>query len=94
MLTINNENYELSGYTGSSINFDDNYDYKLNIFSRDIKSSSTTEGGTIVNESVITYSLQFEAPSGINESKLYNLTFWSKDDKSTGLSLILELLEK
>lgn len=90
-LTINNEDYELSEYVDSSITFDDKY--TLNIFSRDIKSTSTTEDNTIVNESAITYSLQFEADE-INESKLYNLTFSSKDDKSTGLSLILELLEK
>lgn len=94
MLTINNKDYELSEHVNSSIAFDDYEDYVLKVISKNIKSSSITEGDVIVNESAITYGLQFQAPSGIDESKLYNLTFWSKDDKNTGLSLILELLRR
>lgn len=90
-LTINDTDYELSGLVRSNISFDN---YKLNIYSRDIKSASTPEDGTKVNESAITYGLQFEAPNGIDKSKSYILTFWSRDDKSTGISLILEILGK
>lgn len=88
-LTIDNNDYELSGYVGSNISFDE---YKLNVYSQVINSASDTENGITVNESAITYSLKFEAPNGINETKLYKLTFWSRDDKNTGLPLILELL--